>query len=161
MPIQSLVIRSASFHCCSVRFRDKSALSACQVFILRELSIYSSKSMSWTTSSHIAKVPVLTADKHGHPLYSPGEKAGHQDEASLPQRGRDRFCEFVVCVVESWTRNEHCSPIQRRDRSPHGRTGAASEGTPRRSRDIEGRRQVTGSNACTGRNCIGAKQPAD
>src|ERR1700737_1978956 len=105
--------------------------------------------MSWTTPSRIAKVTVLTADVHGHPLYSPGEKAGHQDEESLPQRGRDRFGEFVVCMFESWTRNEHCSAIQRRDRPPHGRTGAAGEGTARGSRDIEGQgwRKVTGSDA--------------
>ena len=57
-----------------------------------------SKSMRWTKNFTLAKFAVLTADVHGHPLYVPGGKAGHQDEQSLPYRGRDRFCQSVACV---------------------------------------------------------------
>jgi len=32
--------------------------------------------MRWTSARYIAKVRVLAADAHGHPLYAPGEKAG-------------------------------------------------------------------------------------
>ena len=76
--------------------------------------------MRWTKNPHLAKFAVLTADVHGHSLYVPGGKAGHQDGESLPHRGRDRFCQSDVRICESWTRGEFASAVQRRDRPPHG-----------------------------------------
>jgi hypothetical protein len=61
--------------------------------------------MHWTKNFDLATFALLTADVHGHSLYVPGGKAGHEDEESMSGRGRDRYCKSAICASESWTRD--------------------------------------------------------